>query len=281
MVPDPSEASSLLRLVPDGRIYTFNKDNLFYVSIPTDHAGIFQCKKDLITTSITPKPDGTYDTTDFDSHINASDFIYLTAPGTEISEWKSLKEYKLGDKVFLHGYYDRYYICAVESISQDKFSVTVDGDYPYNEHNQVPEHIVSAIRNEGFYQYPRGSIENLQFVPKWPGMMYLCTDENDRSLYAYTEGKGPVYGWWKYASASISPPLFVVGMIIGWLWSDLDPGAPLPTGFIKCDGTRVSKVTYAALYNIIQDKYKQPTDPDDDYFRLPLSFNQIIFTGVV
>jgi hypothetical protein len=282
------QQTPVLRLIPDGREYTFDKDALFYVDVPANRQGIFRCLKDRISTNITPIP-GTvpqqYNTTDFDQHINASDpdFKYLTVPdGTEIVEWEPYpKEYKLNDKVFLKGYYNNFYTCVIPSISQPVFSVVKDGEYPLNANNQVPELITSAIRNEGFYLYPRGPLAELKFVPKWPGMMYLCTDDGNRSIYAYTDGKGPIDGWDVYAKADDGArAVLKVGMIIGWLWSPNDT-IPLPPNTLKCDGTRVSKITYADLYAIIGDRYLQSgDDPLDNLFRLPESYNQIIVSGV-
>jgi hypothetical protein len=283
-VADPAP----IHLVPDGRTYTFNKGDIFYVNIPTDHQGIYRCRHDLISTSITPDPDDPtkFNTIDFDTHVNSpvgdTDFEYLTRPeGTEITEWVPRKKYYLNNKVFLKNRYDNYYICIVAEIEQPVFSLTEGGFYPFNPNNQVPERIVSGIRNEGFYLYPRGPLADLKFVPKWPGMMYLCTDTGNRSIYAYTDGKGPIDGWDIYAKADDGSRITLkIGMIIGWLWSP-DDTIPIPANTLKCDGTRVSKTIYADLYALIGDRYLQSgDDPADNLFRLPEAYNQIIVTGV-
>jgi hypothetical protein len=272
----------------DGHEFTFRQGDDLYIDYDTVDArrnGIYKCAASIIVTSVTPKgtiPE-TYDWTDFDSHVRDGELVIRTATNpVDIIPWVAKTTYHLGDRVYVNDNYAFYYTCIVKDVAQDFFSVYLDDKYPRNKHNAPIERVISGVRNEGWYLYPRGSLADIEFVPKWPGMMYLCTDDDNRTMYAYTDGKGPVHGWWAYASVgSVYTSIFMPGMIIGWIWSDLDPGPTPPTGFIKCDGTRVSKFTYPDLYRVIGDRYKQPTDPTDDLFRLPLSYNQVIFTGVV
>jgi hypothetical protein len=252
---------------PNGDEITIKKGNDLYIDYDNKHGhnGIYTCMATSIAVHVLPIGTDDYDWADFNAHIKNKDFVIRTdpadlppAPLQLIDAWQANKEYSLGALVYVNNVYSVYYTCLEDGLTQDRFTEVYEEDYPYNSHNNDtgPERVISGIRNEGWYLYPRGSIADIVYVPKWPGMMYLCTDDNNHTLYAYTDGKGPVHGWWKYASADISPPLFVVGMIIGWLWSDLDPGTPLPVGFIKCDGSRISKTDYYKLYLIVQDKYK-------------------------
>jgi hypothetical protein len=196
--------------------------------------------------------------------------------------WVAKKTYHLGDHVYVYDSYAHYYTCIVEDIQQDDFSVYFDDKYPRNPHNLPTERVISGVRNEGWYLFPRGSLAEIEYVPKWRGMLYLCTDPTNRAIYAYTDGNGPVHGWWLYASVgNIYSSTFIPGMIIGWLWSELDPRLSAPHGFIKCDGTRVPKQKFPDLYAVVGESYRQPTDPADDNFRLPLSYDHVIYTGVV
>jgi hypothetical protein len=298
-LPDPTPFSKVRawNVIPvkyidyDGTHYTLAEGEEFYVYLPKDHRTIYKCTKPGIITYIRRNPDGTYDTTDFDSHITNGDFVVRIDDVSQINNGKIVPwevdrspEYTFQQTVYIagdeHSNYNRYYSCAMSTLqpSQSVFSEWFEGDYPRNQNNGVPERIISGFRNEGFYLYPRGNLTEIQYVPKWPGMMYLCTE--NRTIYAYTDGNGPVYGWDAYAQAGTRGSQLVVGMIIGWLWSP-DDTIPLPPNTIKCDGTRVSKLVYKDLYAIIGDRYLQAgDDPQDDFFRLPESYNQIIFTGV-
>jgi hypothetical protein len=268
---------------PNGDSFTLKQGDELYIDYDTNGGrnGIYRCTASIIVTSVTPKTitPPTYDFTDFDSHVNSNEFIILTP--TVIRPWTPTPtKWHLGDNVFVNGIYAHYYTCLVDEVTQDRFTIFFEEEYPYNSHNTAPERVTSGIRNEGWYLYPRGTLVNLQFVPKFPGMMYLCTDPVDRALYAFTDGKGPVYGWDRYAQASDRSSQLTVGMILGWLWSP-DDSVPLPPNTLKCDNARVSKVTYASLYAVIGDRYKHDDDPADDFFRVPEAYNQIIFTGEV
>jgi hypothetical protein len=271
---------------PNGDSFTLKQGDFLYIDYDNNGGrnGIYKCVASIIVTSVTPKTTKppTYDFTDFDSHVNSSEFIIQTGTALpSIVPWKPTPiVWHLEDRVYLTGIYAHFYVCLWTEVTQATFSIFYEERYPYNSNNKAPERVTSGIRNEGWYLYPRGTLSNLQFVPKFPGMMYLCTDPDNRSLYAYTDGKGPAYGWDKYAQASDRGTQLVVGMIIGWLWSP-DDSIPPPPNTLKCDNTRVSKTTYAKLYAVIGDKYKQAGDPSDNLFRLPEAYNQVIFTGVV
>jgi hypothetical protein len=277
-----------IRLVPDGRTLSLNTNDEFYIDVPATKQGIYRCVKDHIDTNITPIPNTDpqqYDTSDFDSHIARGDFICLTAtsatPPNKIDVWVKSKLYKLNDKVFLDTYYNEYYICVISSISQSIFNIYQNGEYPINENNEKPERVISGIRNEGWYLFPRGRLTELPFVPKWPGMIFISTDPDNRAIYAYTDGKGQFDGWDIYATATARGSEVAPGMIIGWLWSPVDPNnPPIPSGYLRCDEARVSQAQYSKLYAVIGDRYRQSGDPVDGMFRLPLAYNQIIFAGV-
>lgn len=54
-------------------------------------------------------------------------------------------------------------------------------------------------------------------------------------------------------------------------------GATAPTGFLKCDGAAVSRVTYAALFNVIGTTYGAGNGTTT--FNVPNTANTVIFVG--
>jgi hypothetical protein len=181
-------------LTPDGREYHYDKGDRLYVIRPETHIGIYECTVDGIVTKITPD-----DTTDFDSHIRDGEIIKLTN-GVDIREWSPTETYHFDDEVFRTGDYSRYYICQQVTLGpRPIFDIYVDGPYPINPNNTYPEIITSAFRNEGFYLVPRGSLADMDFVPKWAGMMYIATDIG--AVFAYWDGNGPTqyFGWYLVA----------------------------------------------------------------------------------
>jgi hypothetical protein len=275
------------KLEPDGTVYHYRDGDEFWVpEIVTGRGGIYKCIATTgdITTKITRNADGSWDTADFDSHIPA-DFALRTSATVvagKINPWEpSPKTYVLGDEVYLRTPtvdYTAYYVCAESTLSQPVFSVWFDGEYPLNPNNQGPEYIFSGIHNPGFYLVPRGSLTNMQYVPKWPGMLYLCTDPDARAIYAYTDGKGPDYGWDPYAVAEQRETALVIGMIIGWLYDPDDANPKLPPGFLACNGKKYQINQHTALYGVVGDTYKKQDD-EAGTFRVPTAYNQIIFEG--
>lgn len=53
-------------------------------------------------------------------------------------------------------------------------------------------------------------------------------------------------------------------------------GDTIPNGWLKCDGSLVTKAAYTELFAIVGDKFKKDTDTDDTMFRLPTMDNAII-----
>jgi hypothetical protein len=269
------------RLEPDGTHYTYKTGDEFYVpDFVTGRGGIYRCLKNNIITWIIRNPSGTFNTTDFDSHYPGDIEMRTGDAAPKIIPWVRNTQYTLGTEVYLRTPvvdYSVYYTAARSTVpAQDIFSVWLDSNYPLNEHNEGKEYVFSSIRNPGVYLVPRGDFGSLGTVPRWPGMLYLET--STRTILAYTDGKGPVQGWDVYATAETRHTGLVPGMIIGWLWSDIEAGPPLPPATLKCDGARYLKTAYQDLYDVIGDRYKKSGDATNT-FRVPTAYNQIIFTG--
>lgn len=63
--------------------------------------------------------------------------------------------------------------------------------------------------------------------------------------------------------------LIEVGIIMAWDWQ-----AEIPNGYLRCDGSSVSKTEFSNLYNVIGEQYTLDTLPYS--FRLPYFYNHII-----
>jgi hypothetical protein len=75
---------------------------------------------------------------------------------------------------------------------------------------------------------------------------------------------------------------YIPGMMMGWLWSD--PAKPtdpeLPPGWLKCDGTNVSRAVYNLLFNVVGNNYNDENTPGGA-FKLPTAYNMMIYSGVL
>jgi hypothetical protein len=190
-----------------GETVTYSHGQLFFVS---DHfpkpgySGIYRVDATgQISTSISAT-----DTADFDSHLAASppDFVCITK--SSVTKWaRDPKVYVPGDLVYLedqNGYadYSRYYECVhAPSVTQPVFSIWLNyGDvYPINPANERPEQVISGYDNVGYYLWPRGNHNDMNRVPRWPGMQFL--DMETATVYCYIDGNGdPLdYGWYPIA----------------------------------------------------------------------------------
>jgi hypothetical protein len=271
------------QLMSDGREYTLHKDQEFWVAHPLDHRAIYRCNMEGIATTIIPIdiPNDVYNTADFDSHVNKQEFTRLTgvADHPEIAAWEPTpKVYHNGDYVQVGSDYSRYYKCILEQVSQVVFSIYEDGGYPINPDNGGEEKVVSGIRNEGWYLFPRGSHADLQWVPKYAGMIYL--DTSNRRLYVYTDGLGQPsdYGWYPYTYAAPPVANVIIGSRIGWGWTSSSD--PRPAGWLLCDGSLLDNSVYSDLYAVIGNSYRLLSDPVGT-FRVPTADDFIIYSGVI
>jgi hypothetical protein len=246
-------------LQANGEAYHYDAGDEFYVMFPVTRQGIYHATASFVTKiSLIP---GGYDTTDFDSHLPAE--MYLRTDGNDIVLWEKNKTYYFNnpnkggktDHVFVDWYYSVYYECVAESIEQPIFSIWLDPgpDYPpLNINNQIPERVTSGIHNEGVYLLPRGDLADLEFVPRWPGLLYLELGQG--RVFAYADGNGPsqYFGWYEFARADLwggvhvftdtevlGKPMSLIGtgsaadyLRILDAIPDYDPGADYPLGTV-------------------------------------------------
>jgi hypothetical protein len=130
--------------------------------------------------------------------------------------------------------------------------------------NLLPSGGLSAV----LYAFARGNEGDIASSPIADGVPFFARDTESLWIYDRMQGR-----WVKVAQSSIVP----IGGMVAWPEA-LDVYNPIPTGYIRADGTlRPQAGAFASLYGVVKDSYENPLAPSPvGQFRLPLYNGMIV-----
>ena len=113
------------------------------------------------------------------------------------------------------------------------------------------------------YALPRGNDADRFQAYRVDGLPFYARDT--RILYIYDQAQH------MYIPVSSASTISTIGLI--FIWPENVP--TIPSGFLRCDGSLVSRATYSDLFTVIGHLFGTPPNPAQDFY-LPTHSNAII-----